>query len=229
MIDRDFSDCEMHDDPLCFDCHALGRPEEWNEKSAGIAKSATVSGRLSNETDRQRKGLSGLWQKVCCAFCNQEVQQVPIRTHKKEERGIRNKMSRDQIRKDKGRPKAGQTSKAQNLQRLRKKFIGHFNTHRCKDCQKKAEKQQKEKYAKSERGKELTAKRLAKMAEVYNLNKQKKISPKFALTPEEKQKRIEAQKQKAKEKYQELKADPVKWRKAQERVKENGRERIKKD
>ena len=32
MIDRDFSDCEMHDDPLCFDCHALGRPEEWNEK-----------------------------------------------------------------------------------------------------------------------------------------------------------------------------------------------------
>lgn len=30
MIERDFSDCETHDHPLCFDCHALGRPEEWS-------------------------------------------------------------------------------------------------------------------------------------------------------------------------------------------------------
>jgi hypothetical protein len=30
MIERDFSDCETHDDPLCFACHALGRPEEWS-------------------------------------------------------------------------------------------------------------------------------------------------------------------------------------------------------
>ena len=113
-------------------------------------------------------------------------------------------------------PKLGKLQRRKTCSDCGKKFIGHFNSHRCKDCQKKAEKQQKENYANSQRGKELTAKRLAKMAEVYNLNKQKKISPKFALTPEEKQKRIEAQKQKAKAKYQELKADPVKWRKAQE-------------
>ena len=28
----DFSLDELFDPPLCFNCHALGRPEEWSEK-----------------------------------------------------------------------------------------------------------------------------------------------------------------------------------------------------
>lgn len=118
--------------------------------------------------------------------------------------------------KIKADPKLGKLQRRKTCSDCGKKFIGHFNAHRCKDCQKKAEKQQKENYAKSERGKELTAKRYEERAAIYRLNREKKISPKFALTPEEKQQRLEAQKQRAKEKHQRLKADPVRWRKAQE-------------
>ena len=32
MTEYDFSECEINDPPLCFECHARGREETWSDK-----------------------------------------------------------------------------------------------------------------------------------------------------------------------------------------------------
>jgi len=33
MYDFDFCDWEINDPPLCFECHAFGRSQEWDDKT----------------------------------------------------------------------------------------------------------------------------------------------------------------------------------------------------